>query len=85
MDWSEAKQWLETLGVTASIGETEWKKMDETTRIIFMADAAAASGKKVEFRVGTPCGHDMAEARNTGTPNWQNRWTCGECGQNFSR
>ena len=43
MMWSEAKQWLETLGVVSSIGEETWKQMDEHTRILFMSDARQAS------------------------------------------
>lgn len=40
---------------------------------------------QIEFVVVSPCGHPLREAKNTGTPNWQNRWTCGVCGKNFSR
>lgn len=48
MMWSEAKQWLETLGVVSSIGEETWKRMDEQTRILFMSDARHASHKRAE-------------------------------------
>lgn len=85
MDFAEAKQWLETLGVTSGLTEETWNRMDEATRIIFMADARIASGQKVEFVIVSPCGHPLRSAKNTGTPSWQTRWTCGECGKNFSR
>lgn len=39
----------------------------------------------VEFVIVSPCGHPLKLAKHTGTPSWQNRWTCGECGRNFSR
>ena len=44
MQFSEAQQWLKTLGVKCHITEETWQKMDEQTRILFMSDARKVSG-----------------------------------------
>lgn len=48
-------------------------------------DGTMHTRERIEFVVVSPCGHPLKLAKNTGTPSWQNRWTCGECGRNFSR
>lgn len=44
-----------------------------------------ADVRRTVVMIVAPCGHDISQCRNTGTPNWQNRFTCEVCGRNFSR
>jgi transposase-like protein len=54
--------------------------------IMAQAFAAIKSGAKVHIEL-SPCPKCGATDRytNTGTPNWQNRWTCPKCGRHESR
>ncbi len=53
--------------------------------------AAAAAGWMSDestvsrVRVLSPCGHPLEDARNVGTPSWQNKWQCQTCGHVWSR
>ena len=61
--------------------ERRERRANERVRL----EPAAIVVDRVEIVIVAPCGHPISGCRNTGTPNWQNRWTCGVCGCNFSR
>ncbi len=43
------------------------------------------SGARLNIVVVAPCGHDIKQSKHTGTPSWQNRWTCKVCNRSYSR
>jgi hypothetical protein len=39
----------------------------------------------MRVRLLAPCGHELSKSKCVGTPNWQNKWKCSECGHVYSR
>ena len=48
-------------------------------------EPVVAAVDRIEVIIVAPCGHPLKRCRYRGTSSWQNRWTCGVCGRNFSR
>lgn len=83
---------LERLAVRLTAAVASWMSEEnrETYRkaIVAVLDASAegADDKPVyRVRVLSPCGHPLSDARNVGTPDWQNKWECQTCGHVWSR
>jgi hypothetical protein len=83
---------LDRLAVRLAGAVASWMSAEnrETYRkaivAVLEASAEGADDKPVYcVRVLSPCGHPLTDARNVGTPSWQNKWECKTCGHVWSR